>query len=114
MILESSKPQKSSGLEMIGQAQQMMEELEESIVNYFLREDNDSPYFVAIQGRLGSGKSHFARALIDSLVHDSAFTGLCYGEESEANTAGKIPIFCSSLNAELAYEFLGIWKPILQ
>jgi len=58
----------------------------------------------AIKGEIGSGKTLFARCLIDELCANDEFNDMMNSKNS---------IFCSSLNSETQYYFLNIWRPIL-
>ena len=60
-----------------------------------------------IKGEPGSGKTAFAKNLIDELYDASEFTPYL-----EANK-GKLPVFASTINAETQYHFLNIWRPII-
>jgi Cdc6-like AAA superfamily ATPase len=58
-----------------------------------------------LKGETGSGKTLFARFLVDELLESDEFVDLVPPKQQA--------IFCSSLNSESAYKFLNIWQPIL-
>ena len=80
------------------------------IVLYY-SEDNenyDAPLMAVIKGEQGSGKTAFAKNLIDKLNRATEFNRYL-----ELNK-NKLPIFASSVNPETQYYFLNIWRPIIQ
>jgi tRNA A37 threonylcarbamoyladenosine biosynthesis protein TsaE len=78
-------------------------DLSNEIIEYFQNPKKQNCYMAAIKGDLGSGKTLFARFLIDELAQNDDFLELM----SPKN------IIVSSLNSETQYNFLNIWKPIL-
>ena len=110
MNLESSKKFPAKDI-MTGTAQHLMEGMAKDIINYFQDEASEIPLLFAIQGELGSGKSLFARCLIENLSVEEKFVDLIPGLDDEEEP--RMPIFCSSLNSELQFEFLNIWRPIM-
>lgn len=58
---------------------------------------------IQIKGEIGSGKTLFARQLIESLTGHADFKQMM---------RYKNQLFCSSLNPESQYSFLNIWRPI--
>ena len=88
--------------------QEMRESLAADIAEYY-SEDNEQnwPYLAVIKGEVGSGKTAFARNLIDDL-HGAAEFGPYLRTHKN-----KLPIFASAVNNETHYHFLNAWKPIL-
>ena len=106
--LESSRPDKSVRIDMIGPARPLLQGLTDDIVRYFHKEQCERPLLIALNGELGSGKSLFARCLVDQLSNQDEFVELL-----NEKAGGKLPIFCSSLNAESQFAYLNIWRPVL-
>jgi Cdc6-like AAA superfamily ATPase len=88
---------------------EMMEGMVAEIVDYYSEESYENcPYLAVIKGEIGSGKTAFARQLIDELHSTNDFVPyLRHNKE-------KLPIFTSTVNAETQLHFLNIWKPIFQ
>lgn len=109
MELESSKPQTKAKIEMVGSAKDLLPNLTEDIVDFFSQAKPKSPFLVALKGEIGSGKSLFARRLIEDLSNNKSFITL-FDEKYE----NKTPIFCSSLNSDTQFNFFNGWRPVLQ
>jgi hypothetical protein len=109
MELESSKIPNKQKLDMVGSAKDLMPKLTDDIVDFFSNPEAKTPIFIAVKGEIGSGKSLFARRLIEELCSNSQFTML-FDEKFE----NKLPIFCGSVNSESQLDFLNNWRPILQ
>jgi len=109
MELESSKIPNKQKLDMVGSAKDLMPKLTDDIVDFFTKPEAKTPIFIAVKGEIGSGKSLFARRLIEELCSNSQFTML-FDEKFE----NKLPIFCGSVNSESQLYFLNNWRPILQ
>ena len=105
MSLERSTDQKKQKLKLVGPADSAAMDLSIEIVDYFQLNNSHKPYLAAIKGEIGSGKTLFARCLIDELMVSDEFIDMM---------GGKTSIFCSSLNSESQFQFLNIWRPILQ
>ena len=86
-----------------------IDNLKTQIRDYFRDIDSTKKlsYLAAIRGEAGSGKTLFARNLIEQLVTPD-------DEDDEDLPSFKNTIFCSSLNSESQYQFLNVWKPILK
>ena len=88
--------------------QDMRESLAADIAEYYSDENEQNwPYLAVIKGEVGSGKTAFARNLIDDLHKADEF-----GPYLRANK-NKLPIFASAVNPETQYHFLNAWKPIM-
>lgn len=59
-------------------------------------------------GELGSGKTLFARCIIDSLRKKREFL-----RDDLMNDSNHKAILTSALNAESSMKFLNVWRPIL-
>ena len=91
--------------------QEMLQDLRDDIVNYYTADETDQPdfpYLAIIKGEIGSGKTAFARNLIDDLHSSSEFNSYLNSNK------GKLPVFASNINAETFMHFLNAWQPILQ
>ena len=95
MNLESSKPSQKQKLEMLGAVKDVAAEVVNDIVEYFSLQKPKEPFLLALKGEIGSGKSLFARCLIDNLNDNIDYKNLF-----DDNFEGKLPFFCSSLNCE--------------
>ena len=67
----------------------------------------ESPYIGVLKGEVGSGKTAFAKHLIDDLNQISEF------ETYLLRNNGQLPIFSSVVNPETQLHFLNAWKPII-
>jgi len=66
----------------------------------------ESPYLAVVKGEVGSGKTAFAKHLIDELHQVSEF-------EAHIKSNNQLPIFTSVVNPETQLHFLNAWKPII-
>lgn len=73
-------------------------------------ESDVRPYMVAVMGEMGSGKTLFAKCLLDSLKRKRDFMR----DDSIAGHGDYKPIYASALNAESQMKFLAAWRPIVQ
>lgn len=65
MCLERSTETKKTKLKLVGPGQIAVEDIGNEVIEYFQRNDTSKPYLASIKGELGSGKTLFARCLID-------------------------------------------------
>ena len=105
MCLERSTDTKKQKFKLVGPADSAVLDISIEIVDYFQQSNTSKPYLAAIKGEIGSGKTLFARCLIDELLVSDDFIDMM---------GGKMSIFCSSLNSESQFQFMNIWRPILQ
>lgn len=75
---------------MVGSAMDTVTDLTSEIIDYFLT-PQPKPYLASIKGEIGTGKTLFARCLIDQLCSNEDFCQMM----SKPNN-----LFCSSLNSE--------------
>lgn len=105
MIIERNGDQKNLNIKKMVGCRELLEELILSLQDFFSKDAIiDQPFLAAIRGEIGSGKTYFARSLIEDLNKISDFQ----------NSDGKMPVFTSSLNADTQLQFLNIWQPILK
>lgn len=81
-----------------------MSDFANEIIEYFST-PSEKPFLAALKGETGSGKTLFARFLIDELNSSEDFTDMIPSKQQS--------IFCSSLNSETQYYFLNMWRPIM-
>ena len=87
----------------------MMEGMVAEIAEYYSDDSLENcPYLAVIKGEIGSGKTAFARQLIDELHSTNDFVPYLRRNKE------KLPIFTSTVNAETQLHFLNVWKPIFQ
>ena len=81
----------------------------DDLLDYF---DSDSrqvrPFFLVVSGEAGSGKTLFARCLVDALRKKKDFL-----RDAQLGPDFR-PILTSALNAESQMRFLNAWRPVLQ
>lgn len=82
-----------------------MSRVTEELLDFFEDDKNRAPYILAVSGELGSGKTLFARCIIDKLKKRKDIL-------RDPNLDQQL-ILTSSLNAESQMKFLNIWRPIL-
>lgn len=69
--------------------------------------ENSRPYFLAVMGEIGSGKTLFGRCIYDQLKKRKDFL------RDDTMGSDYKAILTSSLNAESSMKFLNIWRPVL-
>ena len=77
----------------------------EELIEFFEDTSQQTPYMLAIIGEIGSGKTLFARCIIETLKKRKDFLRNNYLDSK--------PILTSSLNSESQMKFLNIWRPVL-
>lgn len=71
------------------------------------RVEPDSPLLTIVKGPNGSGKTAFAKHLIENLHECPEFQGYINSHR------GGMPIFTSSIDPETQLHYFGAWKPII-
>lgn len=108
-IIDKNSDFQKRPMKQVGR-EQIMRNLSNDLIDYFDIEDlsNLNPFFIAVQGEAGSGKTLFAKSLIEQLKRNKNFL--------RDGTMGPdyCPILCSALNAESQFRYLNIWRPVLR
>ena len=58
-------------MDMVGSAKDLMPKLTDDIVEFFSQPEAKTPFLIALKGEIGSGKSLFARRLIEELCSNT-------------------------------------------
>jgi len=100
-VIDRTSELKRKQIKQVGR-DALAKKVSEDLIEYF--EEPHTPQIIAITGELGSGKTLFARNLIDRLRKRKDILRDSIGNEL---------ILTSALNAESQMKFLNIWRPVL-